>query len=58
MSSLNTLSAAAEDRKSRLAALRNLKRKHDSNNDTNNDISTADSTEPNPSEPIEIDVSK
>ncbi|KAG5966974.1 hypothetical protein E4U58_002347 [Claviceps cyperi] len=58
MPSLNTLSAAAEDRKSRLAALRNLKRKHDSNNDTNNDVSTADSTEPNSSEPIEIDVSK
>ncbi|KAG6096799.1 hypothetical protein E4U30_001227 [Claviceps sp. LM220 group G6] len=58
MSSLNTLSAAAEDRKSRLAALRNLKRKHDSNNDTNNDVLTADSTDPTPSEPIEIDVSK
>ncbi|KAG6027908.1 hypothetical protein E4U40_001290 [Claviceps sp. LM458 group G5] len=58
MSSLNTLSAAAEDRKSRLAALRNLKRKHDSNNDTNNDVSTVDSTESNPSEPIETDVSK
>ncbi|KAG6058875.1 hypothetical protein E4U17_007385 [Claviceps sp. LM77 group G4] len=58
MSSLNTLSAAAEDRKSRLAALRNLKRKHDSNNDTNNDVSTVGSTESNPSEPIEIDVSK
>ncbi|KAG6016907.1 hypothetical protein E4U54_000148 [Claviceps lovelessii] len=57
MSSFNTLSAAAEERKARLAALRSLKRKHD-DDDGHEDvhIPTPDTTEPHPAaEPSEID---
>ncbi|KAG5979497.1 hypothetical protein E4U55_005103 [Claviceps digitariae] len=43
MSSLNTLSAASEERKARLASLRNLKRKHDGDSDVN--IPIPDTTE-------------
>ncbi|KAG5922869.1 hypothetical protein E4U42_005199 [Claviceps africana] len=44
MASLNTLSAASEDRKARLAALRNLKRKHGGDGD----ISAPDTTAASP----------
>ncbi|KAK2612356.1 hypothetical protein QQS21_001620 [Conoideocrella luteorostrata] len=52
-SSLNTLSAASEDRKSRLAALRNLKRKQ-----PDDEVGTPDTTEQPPSEPSAADITR
>lgn len=53
MSSFNTLSAASDDRKSRLAALRNLKRKQ-----PDDEVPAAETTEQLPSEPSEVQVKK
>ncbi|KAG5939782.1 hypothetical protein E4U53_007732 [Claviceps sorghi] len=57
MSSFNTLSAASEDRKARLAALRNLKRKRDGDGDISAP-DTAVTTESHPAGPSEADAPK
>ncbi|KAG6007033.1 hypothetical protein E4U21_006393 [Claviceps maximensis] len=57
MSSFNTLSAASEDRKARLAALRTLKRKHDGDNNGDFHIPAPDA-EPHPTadtDPSKVD---
>ncbi|KAG6039683.1 hypothetical protein E4U41_002254 [Claviceps citrina] len=64
MSSFNTLSAASEERKSRLAALRSLKRKRpDAADDDDDDISAPDTTtaeqhHQQPAEPSGVQVAK